>query len=176
MAVYALYDTSSEDLYALAKACGRERMFDGEDEESEDDEEDEEDESMMHTAPHACLLNSTVEDVAAHHRNMVSDPAHEFDDYIAIAESKEWCTEGVLVVTLDETDWEGLGGENGARKRKRGYDTCLFEAGVVWLAVLSLQNRDIGWVELEEHEETLVDGNEGGGSEDEVDDEVDNEA
>ena len=35
MAVYALYDASSEDLYALAKACGREIMFDGEDEEGE---------------------------------------------------------------------------------------------------------------------------------------------
>ena len=149
MAVYALYDASSEDLYALAKACGREIMFNGEDEEGEEDEEDKKDKSMMHTAPHACLLNSTVEDVAAHHRNMVSDPAHEFDDdYIAIAESKEWCTEGVLVVILDETDWEGLGDENGARKRKRVYDTCLFEAGVVWLTILSLQNRNIEWVEL----------------------------
>ena len=92
-------------------------MFDG---------EDEEDENMLHPAPHTCLHNSTVEDVTAHHRNVVSDPAHKFDDdYIVIAESREWCTEGVLVVTLDETDWEGLGDENGARKRKRGYDTCL---------------------------------------------------
>ena len=79
MAVYALYDTSSEDLYD--KACGRERMFDG---------ENEEDENMLHPAPHACFHNSTVEDVTAHHRNMVSDLAHKFDDdYIAIAESKE---------------------------------------------------------------------------------------
>ena len=75
---------------------------------------------------------------------MVSDPAHKFDDYyIAIAESKEWCTEGVLVVTLDEIDWEGLGDENGARKRKRWHDTCPFEAGVVWLTILNSLNRNI---------------------------------
>ena len=46
MAVYALYDVLSEDLYVLAKACGRERMFDG---------EDEEDENMLHPAPYACF-------------------------------------------------------------------------------------------------------------------------
>jgi hypothetical protein len=75
---------------------------------------------------------------------MVSDPAHKFDDYyIAIVESKGWCTEGGLVVTLDETDWEGLGDENGAGKRKREYDTCLFEAGVVWLTILNSPNRNI---------------------------------
>ena len=71
MAVHALYDAPSEDLYALAMACGRERMFDG---------EYEADENMLHSTSHACFPNSTVEDVTAHHRNMVSDPAHEFDD------------------------------------------------------------------------------------------------
>jgi hypothetical protein len=47
MAVYALYGAPSEDLYALAKACGRERMFDG---------KDREDENMLYPAPHACFL------------------------------------------------------------------------------------------------------------------------
>ena len=65
----------------------------------------------------------------------------------------------------------GPGDENGAKKRKRGYDTCLFEAGVVWLTILSLQNGNIEWVELKEHEEALIGGNEGGESDDEVDDE-----
>jgi hypothetical protein len=46
MAVYALYNAPSEDLYALAKACGRERMF---------DREDEENENMLHPASHTCL-------------------------------------------------------------------------------------------------------------------------
>lgn len=49
-------------------------------------------------------------------------------------------------------------------ERGRGYDTCFFEAGVVWLTILNSLNRNIEWVELKEHEEALIDG-------DEVDDE-----